>query len=79
MALPTASRCFLLRTNSSVVAVGPRTMATLQVITRKIPYHGKREIVGFGVNGQPAYMDRLDQPFPAIRFKELTPELAVTL
>lgn len=31
---------------------------------------GKREIVGFGFNGQPGYVDRDDFPLPAIRWKE---------
>ncbi|XP_050294193.1 cytochrome c oxidase subunit 4 isoform 1, mitochondrial-like [Anthonomus grandis grandis] len=31
---------------------------------------GKREIVGFGWNGEPSYGDRTDFPFPAIRWKE---------
>ncbi|KAL3859498.1 hypothetical protein ACJMK2_009717 [Sinanodonta woodiana] len=36
---------------------------------------GKREIVGYGFNGLPNYMDRADFPFPAIRFREETPEI----
>lgn len=36
---------------------------------------GKREIVGFGFNGQPHYVDRWDLPFPAIRWKEPTAEI----
>lgn len=31
---------------------------------------GKREIVGYGANGQYGYQDRLDFPMPAIRFRE---------
>jgi len=31
---------------------------------------GKREIVGFGFNGEPSYMDRADFPLPAIRWRE---------
>jgi len=31
---------------------------------------GKREIVGHGHNGMPIYIDRLDYPYPAIRFRE---------
>jgi len=37
---------------------------------------GKREVVGFGMNGEESYMDTLNAPFPAIRFKEETPEIA---
>jgi len=36
---------------------------------------GTREVVGFGFNGQPMYQDRPDFPFPAIRWKEPTPDI----
>jgi len=36
---------------------------------------GCREIVGYGWSGCPVYQDRVDYPFPAIRFKEETVEL----
>lgn len=35
---------------------------------------GNREVVGFGLNGTPAYFDLLVTPFPAIRFREDTSE-----
>lgn len=38
---------------------------------------GSREIVGFGWNGEPAYLDRWDCPFPSIRFRPCSPELMV--
>lgn len=38
---------------------------------------GNREIVGFGLNGEPSYIDRLERPMPAIRFKENTPDIQV--
>lgn len=38
---------------------------------------GKREVVGFGMNGSPSYLDRVDFPMPAIRYKEVTPEIQV--
>lgn len=44
-------------------------------------YHdkiGKREIVGYGFNGLPAYADRIDFPLPAIRWREVTPEIGVS-
>jgi len=31
---------------------------------------GKREVVGYGINGEANYMDNVMAPFPAIRFKE---------
>lgn len=39
--------------------------------------HGKREVVGYGWNGDSIYMDRVDYPMPAIRFKEDTQEIKV--
>lgn len=39
---------------------------------------GNREVVGFGWNGEPIYMDRPDYPMPAIRFKENTPDVLVS-
>jgi len=36
---------------------------------------GTREIVGFGWNSLPAYDDRVDFPFPAIRWREETAEI----
>ncbi|XP_018571908.1 cytochrome c oxidase subunit 4 isoform 1, mitochondrial-like [Anoplophora glabripennis] len=34
-----------------------------------------REIVGYGFNGEPNYVDRPDYPMPAIRWKETTPQI----
>merc|ERR1712018_901547 len=36
---------------------------------------GKREIVGFGYNGEESYLDDVAYPFPSIRFKEDTPRI----
>lgn len=36
---------------------------------------GKREVVGFGMNGEENYIDSLHAPFPAIRFKEETADI----
>ncbi|CAB0004170.1 unnamed protein product [Nesidiocoris tenuis] len=36
---------------------------------------GAREVVGFGFNGQPNYMDRIDFPLPAVRWRPETPEI----
>merc|ERR1711976_1096961 len=38
---------------------------------------GKREIVGFGYNGEESYLDDVSYPFPAIRFKEDTAEISM--
>nr|AER27812.1 cytochrome c oxidase polypeptide IV [Antheraea yamamai] len=36
---------------------------------------GDREWVGYGLNGQPNYVDRADFPMPAIRFRADTPDI----
>ena len=36
---------------------------------------GNRDVVGFGLNGELSYGERVTQPFPSVRFKENTPEL----
>jgi len=36
---------------------------------------GKREVVGFGMNGEEIYIDHVAYPFPSIRFKEDTPRI----
>lgn len=38
---------------------------------------GNRDVVGFGYNGEPTYLDRVDFPMPAIRWKENTPDVMV--
>lgn len=38
---------------------------------------GKREVVGFGYNGDPNYADRSDFPMPALRWKEPTADILV--
>lgn len=38
---------------------------------------GNREIVGYGLNGEPQYIDRVDFPMPSIRYKESTPDIMV--
>lgn len=56
--------------------IGPDGMPTEHHIYKdKI---GTREIVGFGWNGLPSYVDRTDFPFPAIRWREETPEISVS-
>ncbi|XP_017763722.1 PREDICTED: cytochrome c oxidase subunit 4 isoform 2, mitochondrial-like [Eufriesea mexicana] len=36
---------------------------------------GNRDIVGHGYNGEASYLDRVDCPMPAIRFKANTPDI----
>lgn len=40
---------------------------------------GNREMVGYGSNGLPFYADLPAFPFPAIRYKEQTPEIMVCI
>ncbi|GIY17605.1 hypothetical protein CEXT_778241 [Caerostris extrusa] len=35
---------------------------------------GNRDVVGFGINGEYTYIDRVDYPMPAIRFRENSAE-----
>lgn len=39
---------------------------------------GNREIVGYGCNGVPCYVDRPDYPMPAIRYKAPSTDIQVT-
>jgi len=36
---------------------------------------GNREVVGYGINGSYSYVDHINNPFPAIRFRETTPDI----
>lgn len=40
---------------------------------------GNREVVGYGFNGQHNYTDRADYPMPAVRFREVTPDILVSI
>lgn len=40
---------------------------------------GMREIVGYGRNGEPSYIDSEAFPYPSIRFQEITPVFKVVL
>lgn len=40
---------------------------------------GNRELIAFGLNGTPSYIDVFYRPFPSIRFREFGPELMVLL
>ncbi|XP_058805015.1 cytochrome c oxidase subunit 4 isoform 1, mitochondrial-like [Phymastichus coffea] len=52
---------------------------TNKVQTRSYyPVHnkiGNREVVGPGINQEPTYIDVTDFPMPAIRYKEITPDI----
>jgi len=78
-------RSFLLRNQkvAIVILAGPRAgIHTSPVVAEGGLHHnylvqmpGKREIVGWGVNGVPYYVDRPDFPYPAIRWQEDSPEI----
>jgi len=42
---------------------------------QQYPKLGNRDIVGYGWNGIPTYIDRPEFPCPAVRFRENTPEV----
>jgi cytochrome c oxidase subunit 4 len=47
-------------------------------VAHAAPFHpriGKREIVGFGANGQPQYFDSASLPLPSVRWSEDTAEV----
>ncbi|KAH6946620.1 hypothetical protein HPB50_014211 [Hyalomma asiaticum] len=60
-----------------------RAVTLAPIVARAQPaaaYHGraligKREVVGFGMNGEYSYIDNPDFPMPAIRYKEPTPDI----
>lgn len=68
-----AGRLLFMRVLAPKVSIGKAAMSDMR------PIIGNREIVGFGYNGQPTYMDRVDFPLPAIRWKETTPDIQVTV
>lgn len=61
--------------NALRTKLGSVRYASSDMMLQKI---GKREVVGHGWNGMPVYADRVDFPFPAIRFKEPTPDVLVS-
>lgn len=68
-----------LTVNSSTAAVfqaepKPPVQGVMQVREDKIV---GRDIVGYGINGEPQYFDSITHPFPAVRFKKNTPEIMV--
>ncbi|XP_029048462.1 cytochrome c oxidase subunit 4 isoform 1, mitochondrial-like [Osmia bicornis bicornis] len=68
-----ANKLFLFRLRQSVPYMCTRGMALPgPVFPDKI---GNRDIVGNGYNGEPTYLDRVDFPMPAIRFKANTPDV----
>jgi len=68
---PTSAPAMLLRA-ASTGAMNPHLAEKLEKI-------GNRDVVGFGWNGEPVYYDRPDFPMPAVRFKENTPDVLVSL
>lgn len=66
----------------------PKALKTLLLFRKQLvlmnirsdQYHGrskigKREVVGYGVNGEYSYIDTMDTPMPAIRFREENEEI----
>lgn len=70
-----------LAANSSTAAVfqaepKPPVQGVMQVREDRIV---GRDIVGYGINGDPMYFDNITWPFPSVRFKKNTPEILVIL
>ncbi|XP_050421289.1 cytochrome c oxidase subunit 4 isoform 2, mitochondrial-like [Adelges cooleyi] len=66
-----------LAANSSTAAVfqaepKPPVQGVMQVREDRIV---GRDIVGYGINGDPMYFDNITWPFPSVRFKKNTPEI----
>lgn len=72
----TTPKYLVCRTGHHAASTAPAPTSEQQIYAYKI---GTREIVGFGFNGLPTYVDRVDFPFPAIRFREETPEIKVDI
>ncbi|KAK4324920.1 hypothetical protein Pmani_004457 [Petrolisthes manimaculis] len=75
------------KNNTAEMALTPLSRNALKVMLRQVSKHqqiaaasslskiGNREVVGFGLNGDASYIDRVDFPMPAIRFKENNPDI----
>lgn len=79
LARPIAFKRPLACNSSTVAAVfqsepKPPVQGTMQVREDKTV---GRDIVGYGINGEPTYSDTLTYPFPAVRFMKNTPEIMV--
>lgn len=66
----------LLKLAEKTVRLGPAVVRIQPVAA----FHGrarigKREVVGFGMNGEHMYIDRPDFPMPAVRYKEPSPDI----
>ena len=69
-------RCGRLSSSAARLSTTPRALGG-DGMPAIIERHGKREVIGYGYNGQPNYVDRVDYPIPAVRFKEETPQIKV--
>ncbi|KAM7542315.1 hypothetical protein Aperf_G00000005765 [Anoplocephala perfoliata] len=48
----------------------PASTVVSPLVQKYFPYIGNREIVGYGRNGMPQYLDDPHFPYPSIRFRE---------
>lgn len=64
------------RALTTLLRCGTQKLQTRSVYTihNKI---GTREVLAHGINGEPVYIDCVDFPCPAIRYKEVTPDIQV--
>ncbi|XP_015588827.1 cytochrome c oxidase subunit 4 isoform 1, mitochondrial [Cephus cinctus] len=64
--------------NNRILITGLRRACIMQRVTMTTDSKaviGNREVVGFGMNGTESYIDRVDFPMPAIRYKENNPDI----
>ncbi|KAH9280799.1 BolA-like protein 3 [Echinococcus granulosus] len=67
-----ANKVLALVHGSRIVNVSSRSASSVvsPSVKKYYPYIGNREIVGFGRNGNPQYLDDPRFPYPSIRFRE---------
>ena len=49
--------------------------ASVLAVERSLRRAGNRDVVGFGINGNPSYQDMVEFPAPAVRFRENSAEV----
>lgn len=70
---------FTLNANKSLAHSAAPAVSGHHDVAHAEPAHprvGKREVVGFGSNGQPQYFDSGSMPLPSVRWGEDTAEVA---
>lgn len=75
-----AARCLIKPKSVSAASYSAASSHHDEAVAKEhYDFFPNREIVGYGVNGEPGYMDHQMFPYPSIRFKAITKELEVRL